>query len=174
MPFLRLSLRSLLTTGLHRVGASGMMPLEGPTASSNAFVCVEGLGRAVRLDGHVVVLKSAPIAALRPPATRWRIACPDCGRNCTLLYRLEETEDGKPWRCRVCAQLRRHRPPRSIVALLQAERALLRLRALPSERQRYEHSAAYRGRMEAESVALAALTAAAAVLAASFRWSEGR
>ena len=169
-----LSLRSLLITGLHRAGASGVMPLEGHTASSDAFVCVEGLGRAVRLDGHVAVLKAAPIAALRPPATRWRIACPDCGRNCTLLYRLEETEDGKPWRCRVCARLKRHRPPRSIVALLQAERALLRLRALPSERQRYEHWKVWRARLKAESEAMAVLVAVAPALAASFRRDDGR
>jgi D-isomer specific 2-hydroxyacid dehydrogenase-like protein len=83
--------------------------IRGPEASPAAFVRVEGLVGAIQLDGHIVAINSSPIPALRPPATWWRFACPHCGRSGTLLYRLDEHV--QPWRCRVCAGLKRQRPP---------------------------------------------------------------
>ena len=142
---MRLTLRSLLDAGLQHPGSVGSIQLQGSGSSPDAFVRVEGLGHAVRLDGQIVAINSSPIAALRPPATWWRFACPHCGRSCTLLYRLDE--HAQPWRCRVCAGLKRRRPPPSIAALMRAEKALTALRAVPAERQPYERGRAWLKRL---------------------------
>src|SRR5262245_38796496 len=138
---MRLPLRSLLDAGLQHPGAVGSIQLQGSGSSPDAFVRVEGLGHAVRLDGQIVAINSSPIVALRPPATWWRFACPHCGRSCTLLYRLDEHP--QPRRCRMCAGLKRRRSPPSIAALIRAEKALAASRAVPAERQPYERGRAW-------------------------------
>lgn len=149
---MRLTLRSLLDAGLQHPGAVGSIQLQGSGSSPDAFVQVEGLVGAVRLNGHMVAINSAPIPALRPPATWWRFACPHCGRFCTLLYRLDE--HAQPWRCRVCAGLKRRRPPPSIAALLRAEKALAALRAVPAERQPYERGRVWLQRLAKTELAV--------------------
>jgi hypothetical protein len=145
IPLMRLPLRSLLDAGLQHPGSVGSVQLQGSGSSPDAFVQVEGLGYAVRLDGQIVAINSSPIVALRPPATWWRFACPHCARSCILLYRLDE--HAQPWRCRVCAGLKRRRPPPSIAALMRAEKALTALRAVPAERQPYERGRAWLKRL---------------------------
>jgi len=152
IPPMRLTLRSLLDAGLHHPGTVGSIQLQGSRSSPDAFVQVEGLGYAVRLDGQIVAINSSPIAALRPPATWWRFACPHCGRSCTLLYRLDE--HAQPWRCRVCAGLKRRRPPPSIAALMRAEKDLAASRAVPAERQRYERGRAWLKRLAERELAV--------------------
>jgi hypothetical protein len=122
----------------------------------------------VRLDGDVVALNSSPIAALRPPATRWCFACPHCGRACTLLYRLDG--QARPWRCRVCAKLKRRRPPPSIAALMRAEKPLAALQAVPAERQPYERSRAWLRRLAERELAVKRLEQEVARSLARARW----
>jgi hypothetical protein len=152
MPPMQLTLRSLLDAGIHHPGMVGPIRLQGSGPTPDPFVWAEGLDRAVRLDGQVVALSSFPIAALKPPATRWRFACPHCSRACTLLYRLDGHD--QPWRCRVCAGLKRRRPPPSIAALMRAERALAELQVVPAERQPYERGRAWLQRLAKRELAV--------------------
>ena len=133
------------------------------------------------LDGHPVRLLALPTTLPGSPL-RWRFECPICYRPCTLLRRPEAAAAGLgsdtspgPWRCRLCLPVpRARRLTRRKERLRRAEETLATLRQTPPERQRYEHWKTYRNRMEAERAAMAALTAAASALAASFRRGKGR